>query len=65
MAPPLTADEFNGLLSDLAASGRIGSAPMVTDAQLSAARATISELYDRLAALQPGNTMEISFDATP
>lgn len=61
-APPLTADEFNKILSDLAASRRLGFPPVVTDAHLAAVRSAIHELYDRLAALQPGNTMELYFD---
>ena len=62
-APALTADEFNRLLADLAASGRISSPPVVTDAQLMAVRAQVSELHDRLAALQPGQSLELSFDS--
>jgi hypothetical protein len=62
-APPLTADEFNKILSDLAASRGLGLPPVVTDAQLAAVRSTISELYDRLATLQPGHSMELSFEA--
>ena len=60
-APPLTADEFNRILADLASSDRISSPPAVTDAQLTAVRARISELYDELAALQPGKSLELSF----
>ncbi|HUR91775.1 MAG TPA: hypothetical protein VMY38_03790 [Gemmatimonadaceae bacterium] len=63
-APPLTADEFNKILADLASSGRIDSPPVVTAAQLQAVRARISELYERLAALQPGNALELSFEET-
>jgi hypothetical protein len=60
-APPLTADEFNGILAGLAADGRISSPPVVTDAMLDGARTRISALYDELAALQPGASMELSF----
>lgn len=63
-APALTADEFNGILVDLAASDRITFPPAVTEAQLAAVRGRISELYDTLATLQPGNSMKLSFDAT-
>ena len=62
-ASPLTADEFNGILADLASSDRISSPPAVTDAQLTAVRARISELHDKLAALQPGKSLELSFDS--
>lgn len=61
-APPLTAGEFNGILSELAASSRLSGAPTVTEAQLAATRSKISELYDQLASLQPGTAMELSFE---
>lgn len=61
-APPLTAEEFNGILADLAESGRISHAPTVTESQLAAARSRISELYDQLASLQAGTSMELFFD---
>lgn len=61
-APLLTAGEFNGILSELAASSRLSGAPTVTEAQLAATRSRISELYDRLASLQPGTSMELSFE---
>lgn len=60
-APPLTADEFNGILADLASSDRIGSPPAVTDAELQAVRDRIAELYAALAGLQPGETLELTF----
>lgn len=63
-APPLTADEFNQILTDLAASDRISSPPRVTEAQLMAVRTKISELYDRLASLQPESKLELSFEAS-
>jgi hypothetical protein len=61
-APPLTAEEFNRILAELAESSRISHAPTVTESQLAAVRSRISELYDQLASLQPGTSMELSFD---
>jgi hypothetical protein len=61
-APPLTADEFNTILAGLAGADRIGSPPAVTEAQLQATRSRISALYDDLAALQPGASLELSFN---
>lgn len=61
-AAPLTAEEFNGILSELAASNRLSGAPTVTEAQLAATRSRISELYDKLASLQPGTSMELFFE---
>ena len=61
-APPLTAEEFNVILAELAAANRLRHAPTVTDRQLAAVRSRISELYDELATLQPGASMELSFE---
>jgi hypothetical protein len=61
-APPLTAEEFNGILSELVESSRISHAPTVTESQLATVRSRISELYDKLASLQPGTSMELFFD---
>jgi len=64
-APPLTASEFSGILAELAQSDRItsNSLPEVTDAQLNAVRARISDLYDRLSSLPAGSSLQLSFDA--
>jgi len=62
-AAALSAEEFNKILSDLASSDRITSPPVVTDAQLTCVRAKISELYDGLAALRPGESLELTFDS--
>lgn len=62
-AQPLTAHEFSAILADLASSDRIESPPSVAETQLQAVRARISELYDALAALQPGNALELAFEA--
>lgn len=61
-APPLTAEEFNAIIADLASSDRVESPPSVTDAQLQAVRARISELYDTLASLQSGKALELTFE---
>lgn len=61
-APPLTAEEFNRILAELAESSRISHAPTVTESELAAVRSRISDLYDQLASLQPGTSMELSFD---
>ena len=60
-APPLRAEEFNGILSELAAANRLSHATTVTDNQLATVRSRISRLYDELASLQPGASMELSF----
>lgn len=61
-APPLTADEFNTLLADLARSDRIVTPPLLSDSDLHLIRSERNRLYEALAALQPGAVLRLTFD---
>jgi hypothetical protein len=61
-AAALSDDEFNTLVEQLAATGRIEQAPSFTEVQLTAVRARIEALHGQWAALAEGATLELPFD---
>ena len=61
-APALTASEFNQMLRDVMSAQDTDAVLVLTEDELNAVRAARSELYDRVAALQPEDSMELIFD---
>ena len=58
----LTAAEFNALVEQLVATGRIRVARAFTDAELTATRQRIDALHQQWATVAPGGALELSFD---